>query len=53
MQVPVILISGYMNEEIEETARQAGVLEFVAKPINTYRLADAMCRKVGQHPHKP
>ena len=44
IDVPVILTSGYMTREIEETARLAGVLEIIAKPVNTYRLADAMHR---------
>lgn len=48
IDVPVILTSGYMSKEIEETARQTGVLEIIAKPVNTYHLADAMHRIVGR-----
>ena len=48
IDAPVILTSGYMSKEIEETARQTGVREIIAKPVNTYQLADAMHRVVGQ-----
>ena len=44
IRIPVILTSGYMGKEIEEMARDAGVLDFITKPINTYHLADAMHR---------
>ena len=44
IEIPVILTSGYMGKEIDNAAKQAGTLEFLAKPINTYQLADAMHR---------
>ncbi|WP_319525478.1 ATP-binding protein [uncultured Desulfosarcina sp.] len=51
IEVPVILTSGYMSKEIEDRARKIGVLEIIAKPVNTYRLADAMHRIVGGDLH--
>jgi len=51
IDAPVILTSGYMSKEIEETARRTGVLEIIAKPVNTYQLADAMHRIVGRDLH--
>jgi len=47
VELPVIMTSGYMSQEIEETAKKMGVLEIIAKPIDTYRLADAIHRSVG------
>ncbi|BBO73492.1 hypothetical protein DSCW_09090 [Desulfosarcina widdelii] len=52
IDAPVILTSGYMSKEIEESARQTGVSEIIAKPVNTYQLADTMHRIVGRDLHK-
>ena len=42
IEIPVILTSGYMSKEIEFTAKKIFALEFIAKPINTYHLAEVM-----------
>ena len=44
IETPVILTSGYVSNQIQNTDKNIGVLEFIAKPINTYRLADTMHR---------
>ena len=42
IEIPVILTSGYIGKEIEAAARNVGVRILITKPVNTYRLADAM-----------
>ncbi len=44
IDLPVIMISGYLIEEIEGVARQTCIAEFISKPIDTYRLAEAIQR---------
>jgi len=42
INIPVILASGYFSQEIEDAARNEGISEIIAKPINSYQLADAI-----------
>jgi PAS domain S-box-containing protein len=44
INIPVILTSGYFNQEIEDAARNEGISELIAKPLNTYQLTDAIHR---------
>lgn len=43
--VPVIVLTGHTDEEIEENARKAGAVAFVAKPVDT----DDFVRVVLRH----
>ncbi|MBP7460256.1 MAG: response regulator [Candidatus Delongbacteria bacterium] len=43
-QIPVILTSGYISQEIEQTARTIDINEIMTKPISIYRLAEAIQR---------
>ena len=42
IKIPMILTSGYLDENIETAARKAGISDVVVKPINTYKLTDAI-----------
>ena len=44
VNVPVILSSGYFSEEVEYSARDIGISEFITKPINSYQLSGAILR---------
>jgi CheY-like chemotaxis protein len=44
IRTPVILASGYVEENIKSAALNAGVSTVIAKPINTYQLTDAIHR---------
>ncbi len=48
INIPIILISGYLDKEIENIARQAGIAEFIAKPIDIYHLAETMQRIINR-----
>ena len=43
--IPVIVLTGHTDEEIEEDARKAGAVAFVAKPVDT----DDFVRVVLRH----
>ena len=42
IKIPMILISGYLGKNIEDAARNAGISVVITKPINTYKLTDAI-----------
>lgn len=42
--IPVILTSGYLSNDIESAARNAGISELTAKPINACQLTEAISR---------
>ena len=44
IRIPMILITGYINETIEKAARATGIAELIIKPINAYQLTDAIQR---------
>ena len=48
IQIPIILTSGYIEEEIEMAARSVGISELILKPINTYQLTDAIQKALNQ-----
>ncbi len=42
VHIPVILMSGFLSEEIENAARNSGIAKILIKPISTHRLTDAI-----------
>ena len=44
INIPVILISGYLGKDMEMVAREIGISEILIKPISTYQLTDAIQR---------
>ena len=42
IHIPIILMSGYFNEDIETSARSVGIWELIPKPINAYRITRAI-----------
>jgi nitrogen-specific signal transduction histidine kinase/CheY-like chemotaxis protein len=42
VRIPVILVSGFVGEKVEDAARHAGVSVVIAKPVSTYQLTDAL-----------
>ena len=42
--IPIILTSGYFGAIMEDEARNAGISELLAKPVNSYQLTDAIHR---------
>ena len=44
ISIPMILITGYINETIEKAAHDTGIAELIIKPINAYQLTDAIHR---------
>ena len=44
LNIPVILISGYVMEAMERAVRDAGISETITKPIRIHDLADAVRR---------
>ena len=49
INIPVVLISGYIGDNIENAARSIGVSELVTKPINSYQLTDAIKRALKEN----
>lgn len=45
--IPIILSSGYLNNQMGETASEAGISEILSKPVSTYKLADAVRRAIS------
>ena len=43
--IPIIMSSGFLNEEKRELSLQAGISEILGKPVNTYELAKTI-RKI-------
>ena len=43
--IPVVVLTGHTDEQVEEDARKAGAVAFVAKPVDT----DDLVRVVMQH----
>ena len=46
--IPMIIITGYVNETIEKAARATGIAELIIKPINAYQLTDAIQRVLAK-----
>ena len=42
IDIPVILISGYLSKEVEKAAREMGISALISKPVNTYHLAQTL-----------
>ncbi len=42
VSIPSILTSGYLDQKLEAAAAKAGVSKVILKPINTYRLTEAI-----------
>ena len=42
ISIPIILISGYFEKHMEEEARNSGISRLIVKPVNTYKLTDAI-----------
>ncbi|MGD9823993.1 ATP-binding protein [Desulfobacter sp.] len=40
--IPVILTSGFLGKNIEESAKEAGISQLLYKPANTYQLANSI-----------
>ncbi len=49
ISIPVILTSGFISETIERAARDTGISELIIKPINAYRLTDAIRRVLAKN----
>ena len=43
--IPVVVLTGHTDDQVEEDARKAGAVAFVAKPVDT----DDLVRVVMQH----
>jgi CheY-like chemotaxis protein len=45
--IPVIVLTGHTDEEIEESVRKAGAVAFVAKPVDTDDFVRVVLRHAG------
>ena len=45
--IPVILMSGFLGKNIEKSAKQAGIIQLLYKPVNTYQLAKSVRKALG------
>ena len=45
--IPVILTSGFLGKNIEESAKEAGVSQLLYKPTNTHQLANSIRKALG------
>ena len=48
INIPIILASGFLEKAIEDAARRLGITEFIAKPISSYQITDAISRIMDQ-----
>ena len=48
LNIPVILTSGYLMEDMANAVREAGIREVITKPIRTHELAAAVRRALGK-----
>jgi PAS domain S-box-containing protein len=46
--IPIILNSGYLSKNVETRASKLGIFKMLAKPVNTYELADAIRVAIGK-----
>ena len=46
-RVPVVMLTGYSEEALVVKAREAGVDDFIAKPVSARMLGDRLSRLVG------
>jgi two-component system, cell cycle sensor histidine kinase and response regulator CckA len=46
--IPVILISGYLMEDMERAVKDAGISEVITKPIRIHELADVVRRVLNK-----
>ena len=44
INIPIILMSGFFGENIEDRAKRVGIAELIAKPTNSYQIMDAIHR---------
>ena len=44
IHIPTILTSGFLEQNVEDRARQLGITELVTKPVNSYQITDAIRR---------
>lgn len=44
INIPTILTSGFLEDNIKERAQCLGITEFIAKPMSSYQITDAICR---------
>ena len=44
IHIPTILTSGFLEQNVEDRAKQMGITELVTKPVNSYQITDAIRR---------
>lgn len=44
--IPIILNTGFLSKEVEEKAYKIGIFKILTKPLNTYKLTDAIRKAV-------
>ena len=44
IHIPIVIISGYFEKQVEDKARDLGIVEIITKPINSYQITDAIRR---------
>ena len=44
IHLPIIMISGYIGRNVEEKAQEIGISFLINKPVNTYKITDAIHR---------
>ena len=50
-EVPVIFVSAYDEAHVRTTAKKAGAVAFLQKPVEERDLVDAVDRALGRHPN--
>lgn len=48
-QIPVILMSGYVNKTIEDDAAMSGDFTMLKKPVSTFELAESIRKALGKN----
>ena len=49
IRIPVVMVSGYYTETIIQDARNEGITQMITKPVNSYRLTDAIHKVLSKH----
>jgi FixJ family two-component response regulator len=52
LPIPTILITAYPEDTVKRRALQAGVIDFLAKPVDSEKLMACLRRAVGAPPEK-
>ena len=47
-QLPVIMLTGFINREISEQARAEGCFDFITKPVKRQKLIDSIHRALDE-----